>query len=223
MHLLDLLAEVYQQGLAEFLAQLFEVSHREVNVLVLWAAEGTLEGVDVAVFQLLRQEGSACALLLLQIEEAAVFEREAFEYFAHQEGELLAFARVSGIMAAIDEGILLHGVAMQITKKEHFPYLLNAEYHLLEVEYLRMVYFGRVVPLLVEVVARDVAPVVPVDDSIRVEHGYDLEDEVLPQLLGFVVSGQQKLDDAVTDVAGDRLPWVYSGGDDDIPLLQIMD
>ena len=56
-------------------------------------------------------------------------------------------------MASIDEGILFHRMAMQITEKNDFSDLLDAHDKFFKVKDLWMVYFGRVRPFSVKIVA----------------------------------------------------------------------
>lgn len=63
-----------------------------------------------------------------------------------------------------------------------------------------MIKLRRVLPFPVEVEAADVGPIVPVNDTIGVHHGDDLEYEMLAKFLGFLAIGQQVLKDAVTHV-----------------------
>lgn len=60
------------------------------------------------------------------------------------------------------------------------------------------------------------------DDSIRVEHGDDLENEVLPQFPSLLTVGDQELDDTVADIGADGLSWVDSCCNNDIGLLQLL-
>ena len=73
MHLFDAVVEVYQQTLAELLPQFLEVPHCEVDVVILWPAERALQGVDVAVVELFRQESATCSFFLLFLEEQQSF------------------------------------------------------------------------------------------------------------------------------------------------------
>jgi hypothetical protein len=111
---------------------------------------------------------------------------------------------------------------VQIAEEDDLSDFLNAHDEFFEVEDLGVVYFGGVFPLLVEVVARDVGAVVAVDDSVGVEHGHDLEDEVLPELPGLLVAGDEELDDAVADVGADGLAGVDPGRDDDVGLVEFL-
>lgn len=55
----------------------------EVNVFILWSTEGALKGIYVAVVELFGQDCSASSLLLIFIEETAIFEWKPFEYLTH--------------------------------------------------------------------------------------------------------------------------------------------
>ena len=50
-----------------------------------------------------------------------------------------------------------------------------------------MKHLGRRLPTTVQIAPGERAPIVTVDDSVWVEHGNDLEDEVLSKQLGLVV------------------------------------
>ena len=89
---------------------------------------------------------------------------------------------------------------MQITEKHDITDLLYAEDQFFKVEYLRVVDLGRILPLFVEIVSRYIGAVVAVNDTVRVQHGYDLEDETLSQSLCLWVGGEKKLNDAVANV-----------------------
>jgi len=103
-------------------------------------------------------------------------------------------------VTAIHKSILFHRMAVQITKKYDIADLLNAQYQFFEIEYFRVVNLGRVFPLFVEIVARNVGAIVAVNDAIGVQHGNYLENEALPQSLGLGIGGKEKLDDAVADI-----------------------
>ena len=86
-----------------------------------------------------------------------------------------------------------------------------------------MIYFGGVLPLSVEVVARDVRAVVAVNDSIGIQHRDDLKDEVLSKFFGFFMTGNEELDDAVADVGADRLSRMDSGSQNDVTFVDFKD
>ena len=47
--------------------------------------------------------------------------------------------------------------------------------------------FGRRFPATVQIAPSERTPIVTVDDAVRIEHGNDLEDEILSKQLGLVV------------------------------------
>lgn len=66
-------------------------------------------------------------------------------------------------------------------------------------------------PLPVQVFPAQGAPVIAIDDTIWVEHGDDLENEVLSQEPGHRVLADQKLQGPLHHPAGIALPWVNAG------------
>lgn len=73
-----------------------------------------------------------------------------------------------------------------------------------------MGFLGRFDPLAVEVGSRQIAAIVSNDNSIDVEHGHYLEDEILPKTSGQSRIPQQKVDDIFDNIAGHRLARVHS-------------
>lgn len=121
---------------------------------------------------------------LRHVKKTTVFEAKSLEKFANEERKTLALQRILTIVAAVDECILLAGVAVQITEKKDLTTFLNTGDELFEMKHLSVVYLRWVLPFLVEVITRQIAAVVAMDDTIRVKHGHDLEHKVLPQFLG---------------------------------------
>ena len=69
---------------------------------------------------------------------------------------------------------------------------------------------GWVDPPSVQVHSQDIAPVVPLGHSIRVQHRNYLEDEGLAEELGLsVVLLQEEVDDPLHHERGVALPWVH--------------
>lgn len=111
----------------ELLPEFLEVPDCEVDILVFWSTEGTFKCVDVTVLELFAENSPTGALFFLHIQEAAIFEGECFKYFAHKKWKLLPVPGIGSIMAAIDEGILFHGMTMQVTEESNLPNLLNTD------------------------------------------------------------------------------------------------
>ena len=55
-------------------------------------------------------------------------------------------------------------------------------------------------PLAIQVLPRDRAPVVSNYHTIRVEHGHDFEDKVVPQVSSALIIAYKVVEDAVHDV-----------------------
>ncbi len=88
-----------------------------------------------------------------------------------------------------------------------------------------MLLLGGVDVLAVEVHPRQVAPVVPVDHPVDVQHRHDEEDEVLPQDLGLHGVADQVVDHVLDQVAHHALPGMHSGGQHDrlLPVLVLVE
>ena len=123
-----------EQSLTKFFAQFLEVPDCKVDVFMFRTAERALQGVNVTMPEFFAENCSAGAFLFLHIEEAAVFEGESLEYFAHKERELLAVPGVVDVMAAVNKCIFLHGMTVQVAKKHHLSDFLDAHDQFFEVE-----------------------------------------------------------------------------------------
>lgn len=86
-----------------------------------------------------------------------------------------------------------------------------------------MCFLGWLDPLPVQVCPRQIASVVAYDDSVDIEHGHDLEHEVVSEVLGSGMVAQQKLDNVLYDVGGHGFARVDSGGENDgLFVLQVV-
>ena len=79
--------------------------------------------------------------------------------------------------------------------------------------------FVRIDPLPIEIHKIEVAAIVSNDDSIGVEHRYNLKDEVLSEYFGDVGVAEQIFDDVLDDVGRHGFSGVDSGGKEDAFLL----
>ena len=68
---------------------------------------------------------------------------------------------------------------MEVSEHQHFTLLNKSVNHLLRVVDRRVQHFGRRFPATVKVAASQGAAIVAVNDAIRVQHRYHLEDKVL--------------------------------------------
>jgi hypothetical protein len=179
LHFFDLFGEMDENGLTEFLAQFFKVPDCEVNVFVLWTTERALQSVNITVFELFGEDSSGRDLLFVGVDKAAVLEGKAFEELADQKGELFAFAGVELIMGSINECVFFHGMSMEVAIQVNIALFEEIGDEFFEVVDFGVKVFGGIFPFFVKVIATDVGAVVAVNDTIRVDHGYDFEYEVL--------------------------------------------
>jgi len=63
------------------------------------------------------------------------------------------------------------------------------------------------VPVAIHVLAHQIAAVVAQKDAIRIHHGHNLEDEVIPQNAGNGMIAHQELDQTLAHVRG----WSFAG------------
>ncbi len=74
-------------------------------------------------------------------------------------------------------------------------------------------YLVDLLPPSIQVGSRKRSPIVPVDDPIGVDHGYDLEDDVVSEVLGLLVMGDQEVDHALHHIRAHGLTRVLMGED----------
>ena len=113
-------------------------------------------------------------------------------------------------------------MSVKITKKNNLSNLLNTHDQFLEEKDLRMINFGRIRPFSVEIVPWNIRSIVSMNNSIRIHHGHNFEDEMLSQLFGFFIIGNQKLYDSIADIRTDGLPRMNSCSYDDVSFIQLL-
>jgi len=179
------------------------------------AAEGRLEGKDVGNFEF-SPEGHPCGGFLGLVHvEAGLLERKKVEEFAHYEGEDPGGVRPVLEVVPVDKQILSTRVPVQIATEHHFSLLVELSYHPLHVPILRVQVLRRCLPAPIQVLSSERAPIVSVDDTVRIEHGNDFEDEVFAQGLRLGCVAHQEIDHALHHPAGVRLARVDSGRNKD--------
>eukprot|EP00960_Hanusia_phi_P023845 703314-Hanusia_phi.AAC.1 len=153
------------------------------------ASERALEREGVEDIELSPHHHPPCRFLAAQNLEAAVGEGEAVRVLPEQTredplAELEVLRALALVVAAVDEHVLLPRVPVQVAVHGNLALLRQVlEQHLGE-EDGGMERARGVEPLAVEVLAGEGAAVVAVDDAVRVQHGDDLEDKVVPENLG---------------------------------------
>ena len=82
-------------------------------------------------------------------------------------------------IVAIHEYILSTRMTVQVAVEHALALLSESANNFLCVQYDRVQVLLRVLPATIEVLTRQRTAVVAVDDSVRIQDGHDLEDEVL--------------------------------------------
>ena len=151
-------------------------------------------------------------------EKAAVLEGKGVEVGFHN-GRVDLFLLRCVLVAAVHEAVFLPRVTMEVAVEHEVPLLLHTLDELLGVVDGWVELLVGVDPLSVEIDQIEVAAIVADDDSIGVEHGHDLKDEILPEDLGDVGVAEQVVDDVLDNIRRHRLSGVHSGGEEDALLL----
>ena len=69
---------------------------------------------------------------------------------------------------------------------------------------------GRRLPTTVQIAPGERTSIVTVDDSVRVEHRNDLEDDALSEVDSLLAITSDKFEEALHDKTGIRLSWMYA-------------
>ena len=82
--------------------------------------------------------------------------------------------------------------------------------------------FGGIFPFFVEIITTNVGAIISMDYTIRINHGHDLENKVLTQFFCFLISGQKKLQNAITYIRTNTLSRMNPSSNNNIPLLNLL-
>ena len=149
------------------------------------SAKGSLEGVRVLDTQFSPNDDTSCRLLGFLDCKATVDKAESISLslqykWKHSFCVLIIF----GNWVAVHENVFLAGVSVNITDQEHFSVLLEFFNHHLCVIDRRVQFFIWIYPLSIQVDSSKVAPGIPVDDTIRIQHGNNLKHKVVAENSG---------------------------------------
>lgn len=78
-------------------------------------------------------------------------------------------------LIAVTEDILIPWVAMQVKNQEHFPFLFHLLYHLLVMKSSGVKLWRGIHPVAIEIHAWKIAPSVPINDPVWIQHGHQFE------------------------------------------------
>jgi hypothetical protein len=109
------------------------------------------------------------------------------DFLREKVGNVSRYKRIRPILTAVHKHPFLLGMRVEINKHKALLLLSNTPLCVVD---LRTIGLVIVVPHPVEVVTRKAAPVVTVDDPVRVKHWHQLEYELLPQLPSFLTAGE---------------------------------
>ena len=123
-------------------------------------------------------------LLRLLVAEARVVVDEKGADVGEDEGEDAGVLGRRRNVAPVHEDVLPTTVPVEVSEDEKLALLHEAVDHLLRVVNGRMEHLRWCFPASIQIAAGQRAPVISVDDTVRVQHGDHLEDEVLSENLG---------------------------------------
>ena len=92
--------------------------------------------------------------------------------------------------------------------------VFELQYCSLSVVYLRTAYLTVVVPHPVQIITRQTAPIAAIYYSIGVEHGHNLEDEALSQLLRLFRTRNEEVDEAFAHKRRRSFSWMHATGNE---------
>lgn len=216
-----LVASIVSQGDAEQLAHVPQ--HLDVEVVVFELAAGRpkvrdLESEAVDELEVLPHHHSTSALLLLLDCEVAAVEVEHIGVLREKKREDPFLQSVSPLVrAAVHKQVLASGVAVDVAVEQDVSRLQGLPHHHLGGAVLGTLLHARRNPLPIQVEARKRRSVVAHDDSVWIQHRDDLEHEVVSQVLGIVVVGNQELQYSLYYVRGVAFSRVDSRRDDNRP------
>lgn len=188
---LGFIAGVVSQGDAEELSHVPQHLNVEVVVFEL-AARGPqvtdFQGERIDQLEVLPHDDTTASLLLLLDVEVAALEAEHIGVLREKQRENALLQAIGSLVgAAVHEEVLASGVAVNIAVEEDVTRLERLAHHHLGGAVLGALLHAWGNPLTIQIEAAEAAPVVADDDSIRVEHWYDLKNEVVTQVLGVVI------------------------------------
>ena len=204
VHLLDLLDQhpqphlvilrplhvaVVNQSLAELPSNVHQHGYGEVAIFVRafsGSAEGGLEGKGINYLMLLPEDDSCCRFFGLIDSEGRTLIAKLLASPAKQKRKdsLFEFSLFLIVITAVHEGVLSPGMSMKIAIENDVPRLKCLPNH-----HFDSLNFGKQAntwsnPLAIQVTSRETASIVTNNNSIWIEHRYDLENISLPQGLG---------------------------------------
>ena len=115
--------------------------------------------------------------------------------FTEKEGEYPLFQTIClHIRTAIHKQVFLSRMSMKIAKEQYVTALKCLSHHHFHCEIFWVQFGPRRDPLSIEVLPRERAAIISDNDSIRVEHWHNFENEVVPKVLCSLIITNQILE-----------------------------
>eukprot|EP00350_Pseudokeronopsis_sp_OXSARD2_P008100 CAMPEP_0170550902 /NCGR_PEP_ID=MMETSP0211-20121228/8912_1 /TAXON_ID=311385 /ORGANISM="Pseudokeronopsis sp., Strain OXSARD2" /LENGTH=390 /DNA_ID=CAMNT_0010857721 /DNA_START=52 /DNA_END=1224 /DNA_ORIENTATION=- len=197
---------------------------------VVLGVEGGLKGVAVEDLELLEHHQPRRGVLFLLIGELTVIERKKLILLAHHIGndldEVVVFVLVHVRLtaeAAVHEYIPFPAMPMHITEDQNLMVYVHLSGEELGVVDCGVEELGGVDPAPVQVHSQDIASVVSLGHSVRIQHRNYLEDEGLSEELSLsVVLLEQEVDDPLHHKGRVALSRMHPTGQKDHLLVHIL-
>lgn len=159
-----------------------------------------------------------CPLFLFLYGKRTIVKLIRIVNLLHEEGKLFGLRVDYPFLlfgAAIEEDVFLTGMAVDIDVHDNFFLFVHPTYHISEVVDFWRVCLPTVSPFAVQIETRSRKPIIAVDDSIRIDHGYHFEQVSRSQSFAVLVIGGEFLQEAFHDEGGDSFSGMDAGGEDD--------
>lgn len=145
--------------------------------------------------------------------ETARFETEKVAYFTHQVGENTGLMRELFVVVAVHEDVFAATVAVQIQVEYDFPFFLESPNQTFRCKVFRVQMLAGIFPPSVKILASQTAPVVSVDNTIRILHWNYFEHEAVSKDLRFRGRAYEEVYYTFHHPRRVALAWVDSGRD----------
>lgn len=172
--------------------------------------EGTLHGEDVShILEFLVESDPRSWLLALLDTESGVVEAEVLADFAQEKREDASLLWTFLVVTAVHKDILLPGMPVQVTEQQYSSLFIALFDELLSVIDSRMNNFRRRLPPAIEITPCQRTPIVTVNNSVRIQHRYYLENEIFSEKPSLhVVRVSDELDNAAHHPGAHSFPWM---------------
>jgi hypothetical protein len=157
----------------------------EVEITVLTkirSTEARLQCIGIHQTKFPPKNNTSCRLLRFLHRKVTITKTEDFRRLFEQAWEDLFFqAGSSAPTTTVHENVLLPAMAVKVNAEDNLTVFTEFAYHCLCMEDCGMQLALGVNPLSVKIMPGQVAAIVPVNDSIGIQHRHNLEHKVISQ------------------------------------------